>query len=526
MPKTPLPESPTELTDEPVLEDSFYEVPAELQDEPLGTPRGHPPAESEDEPPVFARRFPTWKVALAVGLLVLAGAGLMVFRAQARRNAVRKGIEDAERIMRLDTAAAYRQAADLLAPHAQLDPLEAGSARAFALAMLAADYRDTRAEAEANALLVVPGRSETIPVRAALAFSALALGKNVLGDATAALGAAAGSPWAGMLQARIALRAGTLDAAIEPATAAAAENGFAAGLAVHGDAMRRARRDGRSSRAAYEAALAASPAHPRAAFGLAKLALSGDAPEGEARDALSRVLESGAATPAPERGRAALHLAALRLRAGEPREVVCKELCAGLGERTADWLMGAARAEAANHGPYRAVSGAPRALESASDDDPPDLRPMAAEPPPPGGGNDGVMGRRTAPPFSKSSRSPALGRGGFLLGWRLRLDRAGILALGLFVAVDELDHRHRRVVAVAEAGLDDAQVTAVAILVARRQHIEELLGLLDVAQLADRLAAQGEAAALTEGHELLDDRPQFLGLGQRGDDLLVLDQSR
>lgn len=390
MPKTPSPDSPTEQSGEPPLEDSFYEVPAELQD---GPEQGPPPLTAdrtvadpeieEDDAFHVRRRFPVVKVGIAVGILVCIGAGLVAFRAQGRRRAVREGIARAEEIMRLDTADGYRKAADLLAPHAQLDPLQAGSARAFALAMLAADYRDTRAESEANALLVVPGRADTIPTHAALAFAALALGRNVLGDATSALGGATGSPWANALQARIALRAGTLDAAVEPATAAATEPAFAAGLAVHGDAARRARRDGRTARAAYEAALAASPAHPRAAFGLAKLALAGQAPESEARQALLRIVESGGGTPAPERGRAALHLAALRLRAGEPHDAVRSELAAGLGERTADWLMGAARAEAANHGPYRAVTGAPDSLESASDDDPPDLRPLAAEPPPP-----------------------------------------------------------------------------------------------------------------------------------------------
>jgi hypothetical protein len=389
MPKTPSPDSPTEQTGEPSLEDSFYEIPPELQDgaPPAPPPRGAArtavdPDAAEDEIQI-RKRFPTVKVAVAVALLVCIGVVLIAFRAQGRRRAVGEGIAKAEQLMRLDTAEAYRKAADLLLPSAQLDPLQAGSARAFALAMLAADYRDARAESEANALLVIPGRAEAVPSHAALAFAALALGKNVLGDATSALSGAAGTPWAAALQARIALRAGTLDAAVEPATAAAAEPGFAAGLAVHGDASRRARHDGRTARAAYEAALAASPTHPRAAFGLAKLALAGQAPETEAREALLRLIDSGDITPAPERARAALHLAALRLRAGEPADVVRRELGAGLGDRAAEWLMGAARAEAANRGAYRAVAGAPESLESASDDDPPDLRPIAAEPPPP-----------------------------------------------------------------------------------------------------------------------------------------------
>lgn len=390
MPKTPAPENPTEPAGEPSLEDSFYEVPAELRDGPEPAGEGMVAEVTEgsiiddDGLPPRARRFPTVKVAVAVAVLICAGIALMAFRAQGRRRAVREGIGRAEQLMRLDTADAYRRAADLLAPLTQLDPLEAGSARAFALAMLAADYRDPRAEAEANGLLVVPGRAENVPPRAALAFAALALGKNVLGDATSQLGGAAGErAWASALQARVALRAGTLDAAVDPATTAAAEPGFAAGLAIHGDVARRARRDGPTARAAYEAALAASPDHPRAAFGLAKLALAGQAPEAEARAALASILASGDTTPAAERGRAALHLAALRLRAGDAVETVRAEAGAGLDPKALDWLMGAARAEAANKGPYRAVAGAPQSLESASDDDPPDLRPLAPEPPPP-----------------------------------------------------------------------------------------------------------------------------------------------
>ena len=45
-----------------------------------------------------------------------------------------------------------------------------------------------------------------------------------------------------------------------------------------------------------------------------------------------------------------------------------------------------------------------------------------------------------------------------------------------------------------------------------------------VAELRDRLAAGMQVAALGERHQLLDDRPQLLRLGQRRDDLLVLDQ--
>src|SRR5215213_10181696 len=108
----------------------------------------------------------------------------------------------------------------------------------------------------------------------------------------------------------------------------------------------------------------------------------------------------------------------------------------------------------------------------------------------------------------------------------LFLHRAGIQSLGIDIAVDEFDHGHRRVVAVAEAGLDDAGVAALAVLVAGRQYVEQLADLILVAHLGDRLPAHGQPTLLAEGDQLLDDRTQFLRLRQRGDDLLVLDQRR
>ena len=92
------------------------------------------------------------------------------------------------------------------------------------------------------------------------------------------------------------------------------------------------------------------------------------------------------------------------------------------------------------------------------------------------------------------------------------------------ITIDKLDHGHRGVVAVAEAGLDDAGVATLAILVAGRERVEQLAHLLEIAHLADRLTAHREPALLAERHQLLHDRAQFLRLRQRGDDLLVLDQ--
>ena len=129
------------------------------------------------------------------------------------------------------------------------------------------------------------------------------------------------------------------------------------------------------------------------------------------------------------------------------------------------------------------------------------------------------------PPCLKSDAARSFCRGGFffLLG---RLDGAGIAALRIHVAIDELDDGARGVVAVAETRLHDPGVAAVALLVARAEHLEELLDLGDVAHFRDRLAAGGKAALLGERDQLLDHRAQFLGLRQGRDDLLVLDQRR
>lgn len=405
-PPPPLPESPTQATEDDVLEESFYEVPAELQESGAEPTKASPPGDEspldeggDGEERLPRTRFPTAIVSAAALAVICIVGGLVAYRCHGQRKVVRDGLAQAERVMLLDTAESYRKAADLLAPLAKLDPLEAGSMRAFALAMLACDYRDTQAEEEANRLLVVPGRADPMPRYASLAFRALALGRDALADAALDRGSteepAAGGPveppWAKTLSARVDLSAGSNESAIEYANAAAAVPGFVPGLGVHGDAFRRARRDYHSALSAYEAALAASPANPRAAFGLAKLALSGQAPDAEARTALGRVLATGDATPRRARARAALHLAALRIRAGDPVDAVRADVVASLGApdgltaKELDWLMGAARAEAANHGPYKAVADQPEALRTKTDDDLEDknFRALAAEPPPP-----------------------------------------------------------------------------------------------------------------------------------------------
>ena len=166
--------------------------------------------------------------------------------------------------------------------------------------MLAADYRDVAAGRAAEALLVEPMRADEVPARASAAAAALALGRREAGDAMTAAMRAGGLPEARVIAARIALLAGNVAAAAEPVTAAA-EAGAPAALALRGDVLRRTRQDLGAARAAYGAALSASPTHPRATYGLAKLALAGHATSAEAEVALRRLLSDVGGDP---RGRA------------------------------------------------------------------------------------------------------------------------------------------------------------------------------------------------------------------------------
>jgi hypothetical protein len=355
----PEPTDPTELA---------YEPPPELGDEGDGGGRGH--------------RSQALKLAVVAAAVLLVGAALLAYRVHHRREVVASALSQADALLRLDTAAGYRRAASLLEPIAELDPLQGGSVRAFALAMLFADYREAGAAAESEELLVAPGRAEVVPPHAHLAAAALALGRGEAGNATTATARAGDGPWPLAVQARVALAADNLDAALPAAASAAAEGAFPPGLSLHGDVLRRLRRDPAGARAAYEAALAASPGHPRSAYGLAKLVLSGHAPAADAELALRRLLDDRDGTPAPERARAALHLAALRLRAGDRGEADAALDAAGIDAPSRAWAARAAAVLAERRGAYRAVSGAPPALQSASDDDPGELSPAPPPPPP------------------------------------------------------------------------------------------------------------------------------------------------
>ena len=376
----------------PPLPDDVAPTPGDGYDLPPDLP-------DEDVAEAFPGRKgggPALKIAVALLALVLVGGAFLGYGAYHRRRVVAEGLARGEPLLRLDTAAGYRDAAAALEPIAKIDPLTAGSARAFALAMLFADYRDAqidrksmwkppeeRPEDRAEELLVEPGRAREVPPYANLAYAALAFGRREAGNATTAAARAGDVPWAQAIHARVAMLAGNLAAAMDPAASAAAAE-LPAGLAVQGDVLRRTRRDLAGARAAYEAALAASPRHPRAAYGLAKLALSGQAEPASARAALERLIEDRAGTPDAERGRAALHLAALALRAGDAPGASQALTRAGLQDpgpaRT--WAERAAQAESRNTGPYRAVQDAPAALQSASDDDPPEIAPYTPPPPP------------------------------------------------------------------------------------------------------------------------------------------------
>jgi hypothetical protein len=355
-------------------DESLYDVPAELLDTDF---------EAIEEPSAAPARAPSMagrKLAVGLALLAVMGGSLLAYRANHRRAVLATGTARASDLLRLDTAASYRDAAVLLEPLAELDPLEAGSLRAYALAMLFADYREQEAETSAEALLVEPSRAEEVPRHANLAIAALALGRREAGNAMTAAARAGATPEAQLLQARVAFLAGNLSAAVDPVLAAA-ERGLPAALALQGDLLRRTRQDPARARAAYGAALDVSPLHPRATYGLAKLALGGQASVADAATALRR-LAADAGTPAPERARAALYLAAFRLRDGAPIGARAALDAAALDRPARAWADRAAAVLAAHRGAYRAVEGAPGPVRSASDDDPPELPAMPPAPEP------------------------------------------------------------------------------------------------------------------------------------------------
>ena len=132
---------------------------------------------------------------------------------------------------------------------------------------------------------------------------------------------------------------------------------------------------------------------------------------------------------------------------------------------------------------------------------------------------------RPVPKSNYHFRSSGISRSGrFQLIGIGALDRTGILSLGIDIAVDQFDDRDRRRVRSADAGLDHAGVTAVAVLVALGQDFEQLGELRVVLQAGMGQTTVRQATLLGEGDQLLDVRTQFLRLGRGRQDLLMLDE--
>jgi tetratricopeptide (TPR) repeat protein len=349
-------------------------------------------------PPPDRPRLHRWVVWCLVALAALSTvAGAAAWRRHQERLIVAASVARAQHLIRSDTWLGAHEAAALLGVRAaQLDPVEAAPLRAFALALLAADWRDRSAAAEAAALADAAQRSERVPPYANLATAALALGDRQAGTALEYINRASDGPWPAILAARVAIQAGNAAAAAEAVEGAlAADPDHPAALAVKGDLLRRAGRD-EEARGLYRRAFTASAAelaagfagaappagaaapHPRSTFGMAKLALSRRGAPDEAVAALARLASDAAGTPQVERARAALHLSALRGRTGDRAGAAAALDAAGLGGEMRAWVERAAGQLEVERGPYRVPDRTPAALESAADDDP-----WVATPPPP-----------------------------------------------------------------------------------------------------------------------------------------------
>jgi tetratricopeptide (TPR) repeat protein len=340
---------------------------------------GSPPEDPGSPSPPRGGSSRMVQVVALAGVAIVALAAALLYRTHHRREVLSQGMARARELMRADTWAGYRAASQVLEPLVAIDAMEAGPLRSLALAMLAADYRDEPASVEAERLLDAPERAAEIPPAASLARAALSMGRGQAGSA-AVSAARPGTGAAGrVIQGRVALLAGNPAGAAElAADAVATDPGLPAALALQGDALRRTGKP-EGARQAYLAALQASPGHPRAAYGVAKLALSGKARPEEAYPALEQILADRAGTPANERGRAALHLAALQGRAGDRAGAQRTLDASGVAGADRAWLEKAVAEEELSRAGYRVVDGAPVGLLSASDDDPY----VPAPPPPP-----------------------------------------------------------------------------------------------------------------------------------------------
>src|SRR5512145_1974869 len=189
------PRSASDAEFQEVEEFDPYAPPEELSEPPRREKRRSAPSQDDGrdvaldfglaEPPSGPRRAIP-KAAIAVAVAVVVVGALVAYRTVSRRKALRTAVAQAELDVRTDTADGYRKAAAILAPFADSDPSNAGSLRAFALGMLALDYRDAEAAEEADGLLVEPERAEPIPRWANLARAAVALSKGEAGTAMTA----------------------------------------------------------------------------------------------------------------------------------------------------------------------------------------------------------------------------------------------------------------------------------------------------------------------------------------------------
>jgi hypothetical protein len=350
----------------------------------------HDSQEPSERPGPGRARVPPWlKAAVAAASVAVVAAAVFAYRTYQERRVVAASVARARQLIRSDTWLGYHEAATILALRAaKVDPLEAGSLRAYALAMLSADYRDRASAEAANAALVEPLRAADVPAIAQLAVAGVALGEGRAGTAVEYLSRAGEGALPLVLTARVAALASNAAFAAETAQrAVAAEADVPAALALNGDLLRRGGRAA-EARQAYATALTASARalsaglagstvragatapHPRATFGLAKLALSREAPAEDATAALTRLVEDRAGSPQVERARAAMYLSALQARAGDRAAAVASLDKAGVDGDLRAWLERAAGQLEVERGAYRVPDRTPSQLLSASDDDP------------------------------------------------------------------------------------------------------------------------------------------------------------
>ena len=85
---------------------------------------------------------------------------------------------------------------------------------------------------------------------------------------------------------------------------------------------------------------------------------------------------------------------------------------------------------------------------------------------------------------------------------------------GRFRTIQQLNIRHRRIIANAEAALQDAQISAVAGGEARADFVEQFDDDFAITQAIKGQTAVGQRRLLAEGDQRLDDTAQFLGFRQ------------